>query len=777
MSHALRVLEFQAIRDRLRYFCEMPLAELWANELNPSFDEREVWERIELTSEAYDALGKHSPPALGAIGDPREALQLAAKGATLGGADLFRIGDGLSVMRSLRGFLEARTADLPRLATFAISLPDLKRLEDQLLESFEPDGAVRDEASMALSTIRARKKSATARIQERIQSYLSGKTRELLSDPIYTVRDGRYVLPLKAENRGKLRGIVHDTSASGQTIYVEPEEILQLGNALREVEAAERTEVQRLLGVWSGRVGAAAEEILTGIHAAASIDFALAKARLGYDQKGTLPETTKTPHTIEVQGGRHPLLENVEVVPLDLTVGIGRSLLITGPNTGGKTVAIKSVGLFVLMAQSGLMVPARYVRLSPFTQVWADIGDEQSLQQSLSTFSGHLKNIAEALKLLKPGALVLLDEVGAGTDPAEGAALAKAILGALAEGGATVLASTHYGELKAFAFSQKGFVNAAMEFNQKTLQPTYRLLMGSPGASQALRIAERYGIPKPIIETAREGLGAEVEDMATMMEQLETSQRQARLAQGEADRRLAELRKSEQKAARKLAEAEEIRQKAHGRANEIIEAALREIRLEAARIFDDIKLAGADSQKLDRGRQELRDLDRIGREFAAEFLPRRRTTEIPELHKGQLVKVEGLTQVGTVLAEPKDGQVALQMGMLKMSVPLERIEQVDSKVQHQEAPKSNLRLQKALTANTEIDLRHLRAEEAMRDLERFVDDAVLAGLDNVRIVHGKGEGILRKATQEFLRRHHSVSGYRDGDATEGGHGVTIAVLA
>jgi len=776
MNHALRVLEFQTIRQRLCFHCEMPLAESWAEELTPSFEESEVWSRIETTQEAYDALGKHSPPSLGAIGDPRESLQLAAKGATLGGQELFRIGDGLSVMRSLRAFLEARTGDLPRLAKFAGSLPDLKRLEEQLLDSLEPDGTVKDGASAALGTIRSRKKSALSRIQERIQSYLSGKTRDLLSDPIYTVRDGRYVLPLKAENRGKLRGIVHDTSASGQTIYIEPEEILQLGNALREVEAAERAEVQRLLGVWSGKVGASADEILAGIHAAASIDFALAKARLGYEHKGTIPVKGRGPHVVEIEGGRHPLLENVEVVPLDLTVGIGRSVLITGPNTGGKTVAIKAVGLFVLMAQSGLMLPARHVAISPFSQVWADIGDEQSLQQSLSTFSGHLKNIAEALRHLKPGALVLLDEVGAGTDPAEGASLAKAMLSALSAGGATVLASTHYGELKAYAFSQNGFVNAAMAFDQKTLQPTYRLLMGSPGASQALRIAERYGIPKTIIEEAREALGTEAQELSAMMEQLEASQKQARTAQSEADRRIAELRKAEQKAERKLAEAEEIRQNAHGRANEVIEAALREIRLEATRLFEEVKTSSNDTQRIEKVRRDLRELDSVGRDFAAEFVPRRTRGEPIEVHKGQLVRVEGLSQVGTVIGEPKDGQVALQMGALKMSVPLQRIAKADSQVRHQEAPKSNMRLQRALSASTEVDLRHLRAEEAMRDLERFVDDAVLAGLDSVRIVHGKGEGILRKATQELLHRHASVTRYRDGEPAEGGHGVTIAVL-
>ena len=510
MNHALRILEFNAIRERLQFHCETPLAGTAAGELVPSFDVDEVWSRLELTQEAHEAMAKHSPPALGGLGDPRNALTLASKGSVLGGSDLFRIGECLSVMRSLKSFLENRRSDLPRLYRFAEFLPEHRRLESELLDSLEADGNVKDAASPALASIRGRKKAAVQRIQERVQSYISGRSRDLLSDPIYTVRDGRYVLPLKAENRGKIRGIVHDTSASGQTIYIEPEDVLQAGNALREIEASERTEIQRLFTVWSGKVGAVADEVSGGVEASAQIDFALAKARLAYEHRATAPQRSPRPHWIDIHGGRHPLLDPAAVVPLDLRVGVGDSVLITGPNTGGKTVAIKCVGLFVLMAQSGLFLPALDVKFSPFTQVWGDIGDEQSLQQSLSTFSGHIKNIAEALKNNLRGSLVLLDEVGAGTDPAEGAALAKSILDALSSGGAAILASTHYGELKAFAYSQNEFTNAAMEFDPKTLRPTYRVLMGAPGASQALRIAERYGIPKDVVERARESLGTKL---------------------------------------------------------------------------------------------------------------------------------------------------------------------------------------------------------------------------------------------------------------------------
>jgi len=775
--HALRVLEFDAIRRRLSVHCETAIAAAWAEEIAPSFDAVEVWRQLEGTAEAHDALSRTTVPSLNAIRDLRNAVERAGKGGVLGGTELFQIGDAMSAMRQLKAFLHARSEDYPRLAVFGISLPENIKIENLLLSSLEGDGNVRDDASVALASLRQRKKGAAARIVERIQAYINGRTRELLSDPIYTVRDGRYVIPLKAENRGKIRGIVHDSSASGQTIYLEPEDVLQLGNALREIEAAERVEIQRILADLSARVGTIAGELLGGLDVASRVDLILAKARLGFEMRAAMPHKTTGAAFIQIQGGRHPLLDPEKVVPLDVSVSKGKSVLITGPNTGGKTVAIKCVGLFVLMAQSGMMLPALDVRFAPFSQVWADIGDEQSLEQSLSTFSGHIRNIAEALKRLKDGSIVLLDEVGAGTDPAEGAALAKSMLEAMEERGATILASTHYGELKAFAYSDEGFTNAAMEFDSKTLQPTYRLLMGAPGASHALRIAERYGIPKDVVDRAREGLGEQAQDLAIMMERLEHSQRQARQAQSDADRRAADLKRAEQKAARKLAEAEEIRQNAHGRANEVIEAALREIRLEATRLFEELKKAPADGKTQQSVRQGLKELDEVGRDFAQEFVPKalREPLTPDRIQRGTLVKMDGYSQTGTALEEPRDGKVAVQLGPIKMTVPLSTLQIADRPITERKA-RPNIQLEKTINAVTEIQLIHKRAEEATRELERFVDDAMLAGLPSIRIVHGKGEGILRKVTREFLKTHPGVAAYRDGEAFEGGQGATIATF-
>jgi DNA mismatch repair protein MutS2 len=774
--HALRVLEFDAIRERLQYHCETPIGAALALDVKPSFDAAEVWDLLEQTRETMDFIAKHSSPTLGAMRDPRHALDRASKGGVLSGAEVFHVGDSLYAMRTLKEAIKPRKTDYPKLWRFVEFIPEHKRLEDQIFDSLESDGAVKDGASPQLGALRQKKRAALARIQDRIQNYATGATRELLSDPIYTVRDGRYVVPVKSENRGKIRGIVHDTSATGATVFIEPEEILQLGNALREIEAAEKAEEQRVLLALSGKVGAVAVETIAGIEQAAFVDFLFAKAKLGYDLKGTIPQPLKSTG-VKIQGGRHPLLDPSIAIPLDIELyAEGGSVLITGPNTGGKTVAIKTVGLFALMAQSGIPVPALDVRLGPFSQVWADIGDEQSLEQSLSTFSGHIKNISAALNGLKKGALVLLDEVGAGTDPAEGAALAKAVLLEMQRKGAAILASTHYGELKAFAFSAEGFQNAAMEFDLKSLRPTYRLIMGAPGASQALRIAERYGISKEVIENARTGLGEQQQDIAGMLEKLEQAQKQARIAQGEADRRLNELKRKEAEASKKLDEAKEIRESVHGKAQEAIDGALREIRREAARLFEELKKGGG-QKAVEKVRQDLKGLQEVGDEFAKELAPRRESRR-PEVGvaKGMSVRIKGYNQIGTVMEDPRGDSVSVQVGVLKMTVALQDLEIVSPSAQNLKRAQSNVRLQKAQTASTEIHLRAMRAEEAERDLERFVDDAVLAGLDSVRIVHGKGEGILRKLTQDYLRRHPHVKSFRIADASEGGEGVTVAVF-
>lgn len=780
MNHALRVLEFPAIIERLQRKCETVLASAYASELSPSMEPAEVEQLLAETKQGYELISRHSVQSMGPIRDLRQNLQRIGKGGTGNGEELFMIADAMSAMRGVKSLISPLRADFSLLWARMEFVPEHPRLEEAIFFSLDPSGDVKDAASPNLASIRQKKRSLTSRILDAIQAYTSGSRRDLLSDPIYTVRDGRYVIPLKAENKGKIRGIVHDTSGSGQTIYLEPEDVLQLGNNLREAESAERDEIQKVLLSLSAKIASVASEIIDGIERSASLDLVLAKARLAFDMKAS-PAQPGDEHSIKVQGGRHPLLDPSIAVPLELAVG-GRhgSILITGPNTGGKTVAIKTVGLFVAMLQSGMFVPAIDVRFGPFTQIWADIGDEQSLQQSLSTFSGHIKNIAVSLKTMRKGAIVLLDEIGAGTDPAEGAALARAILLEMQAKGAAILASTHYGELKAFAYSADGFTNAAMEFDSKSLKPTYRLILGAPGASHALKIAERYGIPAAVVERAKEGLGEQHLDLAAMLERLDQSQKQARIAQGEADRRSSELKKREETATKKLAEADEIRRNANLKAQGLIEEALRQIRLEASEIFEELKRAGSDQKALDQARTRLKELQEVGQDFADEF--KKQTPKGPPkpsqnqaLKAGVSVRIDGYPQTAVLLADPKDGKVQVQIGALKMTAKVNQLTVVEAEKPIGKA-RANIGLQRAQTATTEIHLRAMRAEDAIEELDKFLDEAILAGLPSVRIVHGKGEGILRQITRQTLQRNKSVKNFREGEPGEGGAGVTIAVF-
>lgn len=773
--HALDVIEFPAILALLAERCETALGAELALQVVPEWSADGVSHRVRLTSEA-DALVASGLPSLKAVRDVRESVSIAGKGGTLEGEILALVAKSLNGLRLCAQSILDRQELAPSLSHLAQQLPQLDRLESNLNLVLDGDGFVKDSASPELAAIRSKKAKTAQRVMSTIQSYVSGKTRDLLSDPIYTERSGRFVIPLKAENRGKIKGIVHDTSASGHTIYLEPEDVVQLGNQLREAEAEERAEIVRILRALSEQVGKHAPEIVGGIEAASHLDLVFAKVRLGRDMGGIVPDSAQGP-VIKIRSGRHPLLNPEIAVPLSLELGEELDvLLITGPNTGGKTISIKTVGLFVAMGQSGMMVPAQHVELGCFSQIWADIGDEQSLQQSLSTFSGHIKNISTALGRLKAGCLVLLDEVGAGTDPAEGAALARAILLQFQKQGAKVMASTHHGELKVFASDQPGFLNASMEFDLKSLAPTYRLMVGTPGSSHAFRIAERYGIPPEVIGEAEAGIGIQEQSISRMIENLETAQKRAQRAQSEADRLTNKVREVEREAAQKMEEAERVRVSVRERASRELDEVLRAIRLEATDIFEELKRDSSQAG-LDKARKRLKDLQEVGSDFSKDMKPVVFEAPKPDAKvvKGSQVKIAGMSLAGVVLEEPKGKSVLVQVGSMKMSVALNQLELVKSAVPKATKPQVS-NAGRTQTASREIQLIQMRAESAQESLDSFLDDAVLAGLHEVRIVHGKGEGILRKLTRETLKRHRHVVEFRDGEAGEGGHGVTIASL-
>lgn len=774
LSHALQVLDFETVLSRLASECESSLGATLATELRPSFKSEEVVRLLAQTDEAFRLLATERLPNLVGIRDLREATNRAAKGATLDGQSIYFIGEALSTMRALRTVLKPKQEAFPVLWAIVQNLLEDPKTEEIILRSVDSGGEVMDSATTELAKLRRAKRNAAQRLTDKIHSYTTGSHRDHLSDPIVTQRGGRYVVPVKAEHRAKIRGIVHDTSSSGQTLFIEPTEVIEIGNALREAEAAEIAEIARILTNLSSRIGALGMELVGSIEAAGGVDLILAKARYGYRLHGCVPEASRPAHCF-IELGRHPLLDEKIAIPLTMDLGGEQDgVLITGPNTGGKTVAMKTVGLFVAMSQAGMMVPARRAKMGHFSQIWADIGDEQSMQQSLSTFSAHIKNIAEALVNLKPGSLVILDEIGAGTDPAEGAALAKSVLLEIQSKRAKVLASTHYGELKLFATNTPGFINSSMEFDVKTLRPTYRLLTGTPGSSHALKIAERYGMPKEVVEKARQDQGIQEQDVAKMLEQLEHAQRRAQKAQSESDRLTHRLKEVEALAEKKLKEADEIRRTARQRVADAVEAEMRQLRMDASDLFEQLKKAAP--SEVDKARARLKELNARGESLATKTRPDRPKPKEYEIHKGMSVRVRGFSQTGSVLEEPRDGKANVQLGSIKMTVKTADLEPEQLPSKPKQAARKSHQLEKAQTASIEFNLRGFRAEDAELELERFLDESILAGMDSVRIIHGKGEGILRQVTQSILKRHRGVKSFRDGESTEGGQGATIATL-
>jgi DNA mismatch repair protein MutS2 len=782
MTHALRVLEWDRVREQLLSQCESALGGMLASELLPSHIREDVVAKQALTTDAlrmYDT----GLPGLRGLYDVGEPAKLASKGAVLEGTTLAKIGQSVRVVDAARKVILGYGGDIQVLRMRAEMIPDLGWIGAKLDRCFDLDGEMLDEASPALALARSNKAKANKRILEKIHSYTTGPSREYLSDTVFTQRNGRYVIPLKAEHKGKVRGIVHDSSASGSTIYVEPEAVVELGNQLRQAEVAEQTEIKRILKELSAEVGMHSQEIGIALDTGAELDLVFGMVRLGVSQDGCLVELVSG-EGIKVSKGRHPLLEREKAVPLSLTLGLGEpSILITGPNTGGKTIAMKTVGLFIAMAQSGMMVPAQIAEVGVVSQIWADIGDEQSLEQSLSTFSGHIKNIAYALGQLRAGALVLIDEVGAGTDPDEGAALASALLNAFLDRGAVVMASTHYGELKMFASDHPKLVNASMEFDLKSLAPTYRFLAGTPGSSHALKIASRYGVPKDVIESAELGFSDQERNVGKMLEQLEHAQRRAQKAQSEADKLAARLKRVEEEAERKIEQAEAARRRVGERASNELNELLRQIRIEAEDVFELVKRDRSQGA-IDEARNRLRSLNEAGAELSREVKPVEKEEDRGiELRKGVKVKVRSLNMTGILLADPKSGKVAVQAGALRLDmdvkdlVPLEApLKQVVKKRSAGSKVATRMRLEKAQKLRRELHLRQMRAEEAEETLDRFLDDAIVAGVDEVRIVHGKGTGVLRKLTHDMLRRHSQVLSYEEADAGDGGQGATIARL-
>ncbi|GIV01521.1 MAG: endonuclease MutS2 [Fimbriimonadales bacterium] len=772
VSHSARVLEFARVLDEIARLCETTLGSDALREWLPSFDPEIVRARVEKTGEARRLLRVSPPPAFGSARDVRAPTLAAAKGAALSGTDLFRIGETLAAFRRLRAWLDQARDDAPLLHRFADRLPWLKELEDRLAASIAEDGAVLDAASATLARVRSQKSSLQKRITDRLQGLVHGAFRDYLQEPLYTIRDGRFVLPVKAQYKGKVRGIVHDTSGSGQTVFVEPEAILGDSNRLRELESDEREEVERVLRELSGAVGEHADEISAGLEAVAELDAHLALARWAEERQAGVPRVGQGPY-LRVEKGHHPLLDPNESVPVTVSVGGSEgSLLITGPNTGGKTVTLKLLGLYALLLGIGAHPPAGAVDYGVFRGVYADIGDEQSVEQSLSTFSGHLKNIARMLEEAGSGALALLDEVGAGTDPAEGSALGKALLGELLDRGVVVAATTHYGELKEFAQKDERIRPAAMEFDVETLRPTYRLIPGASGQSHALEIAERLGIPKAVLDRAASSMGEEFARAKSAQDELDRLVKEARRERAEVERLRQELQERQAELEAEVQRQRERYERLRARLEERVEEAVRQ----AQEAYDALR---------ERTKETLSGREREEVLAAAREVSKRLESELQEvqqetgtasqpLNEGDSVRIKGAGRVGVIQALEGDRAVVL-IGGLKVTVPLDRLERTDLPPTTPKPTTHTAHLSRPKTEQVrpELNIRKMRAEEAVEALEAYLDDVVLAGLDMVRIVHGRGDGILRRIVRETLEKRNDVVRFSDAPPSAGGDGVTV----
>jgi len=781
-EHTLKRLEFDAIRAmvRERLASGLGLGLDLVEGMEPLKEVRLIRELQQETTEARRLLQGEGRLPLGGIHDIRPYVEKARMSALLAPQELLDIADTLASARRLRQFL-LRREQCPLLSALAEPIGDFRKLEEAIHRCIANDGQVLDSASERLARIRSRIKVTHSRILEKLNSILtSAHYRTMIQEPIITVRDERYCIPVKTESRSQFGGLIHDQSASGATVFMEPAAVVEMGNELRQLRFDERDEIERILRELSEMVGKEAPGIRHTLEILAHIDFTAAKAALSCDLDGVEPILNQEGY-IEIRQGRHPLLTG-EVVPIDIRLGKGyTTLLITGPNTGGKTVTLKTVGLFTLMAQAGLHVPASEgTVLAVFDQVFADIGDEQSIQQSLSTFSSHITQIVKIVRTMGDNALVLLDEIGAGTDPLEGAALARALLDYLTNRRVRVIATTHYGELKEFAFTREGVENASVEFDVQTLQPTYRILMGIPGSSNALIIASRLGMPEEIVEAAREHVGTGNLKADEVIRSLIESRRQAE----EEHRAAAEAARDAQilrdRYDVKLRDLQERREQIMAQAQRETETIIREAAEQANQLIREMREAGQDVKAAEVIRQKLHETARRirARRPQREHVREEEPVDVSALRPGMPVVVTTLNKMGILQNSPSQDEAVVMVGAIKVNVPFEALRPARGAKtpvarRPEAAATADLRLKKAKDITSEIQVMGLTVEEALPRLEKYLDDALLAGVPQVRIVHGKGTGALRKGIWEFLKGRPGIQSFRLGEKGEGGEGATV----
>ena len=783
-KESYKVLEYEKIREMLAARAGSSLGKERARSLQPSTDYAEVEEQLEQTAEAVRIHAVTSPP-FGGIHDLRPLLKKIHMGAVLTLEELVDIRSTLYAMRSVKEFFKGLEIEAPTLKEWAHGIEILGQLERRLENTLDEHGSLRDDASVELRRLRTEIQTTQNRIKERVGAALRApENQKYFQEAIVTLRDERYVIPVKAEYRRFFPGIVHDQSATGATLFVEPMAIVELNNDVKQLVLSEQHEVERILRDLSQQIGGQQDILQENLSVLADFDFTFAKAKLAEDMDAQQPLMNQEGHA-RLRQARHPLIPRDRVVPIDIELGNAYTmLLITGPNTGGKTVSMKTFGLLVLMAQSGCFLPtAPDSTLPVYQNIYADIGDEQSIEQSLSTFSAHMTHIVAILSKVEADDLVLVDELGAGTDPEEGAALAMAILERLLAVKAATVATTHYSELKTFAYTREGIENACVEFDVKSLRPTYRLLIGIPGASNAFAISRRLGLSEAIILRAQQLVKEDHAQFEHVVNELERE----KLAYEQHNAELAERQQRVTRLEQKVEAAKEDLSKRKGefirKAREQSAALVRRTRREAEDIIDSLKKQYDDQgiharqQAIQEARKRLEEASSAARPGIMGQKHLGQKVDAKKLMVGDVVYLPKLDQKGTVV-EISGREVTVQLGSLRTTQKAASCRFL-SHAEKEKSAKSNATggfLRKTAHVSREIDIRGLMVNEAEVVVGKFIDDAQMAGLTQILVIHGKGTGALRKGIHEYLKRHRSVDHFAFADLDEGGSGATVVFL-
>ena len=783
---SLRKLELDRVLEQLAAYANSDEAKARCLALDPQTDVDEIRVLQEQTGAACRLIDLKGSPSFHELKEIAPSLERADRGGSLNPTELLRIAAVLRCIRNAKAYYNGDYAQTV-LDVYFQELSPNRYLEEKIGACILSEDEIADAASPELADIRRHMRLQSAKVKESLQKIISSPTyAKSLRDPIITLRGDRYVVPVKAECKNDVPGLIHDVSSTGSTVFIEPMSAVNANNALRELALQEKKEIERILAELSAECASFRENILQSMEMLVTLDAVFARAKLSHKMNGMQPEL-RTNASVELIRARHPLIDPKKVVPITVRLGTDfDTLIITGPNTGGKTVTLKTIGLLTLMAECGLHIPADHgSAISVFSQVLADIGDEQSIEQSLSTFSAHMKNIVEIVGQCDRETLVLFDELGAGTDPAEGAALATALIEFCRQCGSRVAATTHYAELKVYAMRTKGVMNASCEFDVETLRPTYRLLIGIPGKSNAFAISKRLGLPDEIVEKAGSYVSENDKNFEDVLNQLEEQRAQMEQAKLEAERLKLETAQMKEQSERYYDEIKREREKAQRTARAEAQAIIDNARRTANEVADELKQLrrqmkdAADAQGVNEKQAELR---RRLNEAEAAVAPAQKTAARPApsrpIRPGDTVEVLRFGTRAQVLSVNADGSYQLQAGIMKITAKPEEVALIEET--KQQAKKLIERSQHAFRntpTKAELDLRGMSADEAVATLAVFLDSAMLANLSQVRIIHGKGTGVLRKAVQEELRRNRAVKKFRLGVYGEGEDGVTIAELA